>query len=614
MMEGALSANTRINDLDTYKNYPWMKDALELAPWLCVEAEYQLRLMNVSGSITGTTLNFADRFFPFRRVSLLSFVKSLDSKLLDRQYQRAVDRLNNPVQQPPVMGMKPMLESEGLNMPSLLIKASLPQVEIDDMLQETELPISRGRVQLMSMKPMSVSGGLTMPSLLMKASLPQEEIDDMLQETELRIPTEKIQLISMKPMSASRTLTMPSDDDMLQESELRLTPRPSQEVIWHRMHGGRASVHVDGTHVHNPVFVCADKEGNLIDVHPSHLSYKEISAREQQESSLILDVHPSDTLNGQLLAQEQKESSSTIDAGPSNLLYEEPLVWQHQSISAKRSMSFRPGPHVGKGSSRGATRLSSTAVMSRGSIQKPSAVAVPDGFVLKGDIKLFGLIPASLYSFQGTAMENNVDEMVTLSDNLYLGELIPSLDRSVLGGIHLRSSKFTYTNSYGPKRSPGLRFETDVMFEGELMCVSDTLKQLFNQEKPALRVSGLVALDRDWNSLFVPAGFTLSGSFEHMSVKLGDFIEFTSVGVDLTTSPAVEMVPKFRQYHRFSYGFFGTAHMKVPASVVPLSLRYYLRKDAGLYNIHLDISDDEWKDVCGVRGLNVSISGWFVLV
>lgn len=124
----------------------------------------------------------------------------------------------------------------------------------------------------------------------------------------------------------------------------------------------------------------------------------------------------------------------------------------------------------------------------------------------------------------------------------------------------------------------------------------------------SLCVAGVVTLDRDWDSPLVPAGFTLSRTFKEISVMLGDLIHYTSVGVELITSPVVTTVPTYRRYHRFSYAFFGTALIKIAASVVPMTVKYNLRKDGELYSIDFSIPDDYSTDVCGVDGLTVSVS------
>jgi hypothetical protein len=230
----------------------------------------------------------------------------------------------------------------------------------------------------------------------------------------------------------------------------------------------------------------------------------------------------------------------------------------------------------------------------------------PPHYVVRGDFKLWGNMDAKLSVFQDSTMLG-IHERVELLEDLSLGSLITELKGTPPDAIALTKTALTYKSFFERAKAPGVRFETDVILTGVLQPVSDALKGVFGMEHPSLTVSGLVSLNRDWSVPMVPNGFTLRAELHKLEIKLGDIIEITDMGIDLITNRVVENAEGGANMgYDFSIGFFGGAGVKVPGSTVPLRVSWYMMKAGNDYSLSMEIEDDAWTNVLGVRGLNVS--------
>lgn len=117
----------------------------------------------------------------------------------------------------------------------------------------------------------------------------------------------------------------------------------------------------------------------------------------------------------------------------------------------------------------------------------------PAQFVVKGDIELFGLIKATLSTFQGRSTVG-ATQRVNIPDDLSLGELIHELKDTPFDAIKLQNTSFTYTSTFQGCNPPGVRFHTEVIPDGEaLKPVYDILEEVLGQKKPRLTFSAFVA-------------------------------------------------------------------------------------------------------------------------
>ncbi|KAK6329938.1 hypothetical protein TWF718_003365 [Orbilia javanica] len=242
--------------------------------------------------------------------------------------------------------------------------------------------------------------------------------------------------------------------------------------------------------------------------------------------------------------------------------------------------------------------------------QQPSEVPAQktDRYALAGDISLFGLIPAKMHIYQGSATADfPFSEAVYLQEAAFsLGTLLPDLQGSPIDVISLQKPYFTYSeHMFGLQNPPGLRFEVDMVFQGALQPISDIFRDFFGQVRPALHVSTYLGRYRSWVHPMLPMNLTFRGSLDHCSVKIADILEFTTIGVEISTYK--QTMQDGTSSWNLGYGFFGKLNLTVPGSIVPLKVEYLLREYSGTFMLFLELTDDEWVDVFGIKGLNLNL-------
>jgi hypothetical protein len=233
--------------------------------------------------------------------------------------------------------------------------------------------------------------------------------------------------------------------------------------------------------------------------------------------------------------------------------------------------------------------------------------ASPANFAYTGDIMLFGLVPAQFFAYQHISTHGfPYHEAAKIkAQRLSLGSLLPELKGSPLDAIALQDPQFGFAErTFDLARPAGLYFETDIVFQGPLQPVADFLKDFFHQGSPAIHFSAYLGQVRDWNHLFAPSSFALRGSLEHVSVKILDVLEFTCIGVELSGTLRLSHNSGDSKWE-FGYGFFGSLNLSVPGSVVPLKVDYLLRKEYSSWLLWLTLTDENWENCFGVKGLNV---------
>ncbi|KAI9804315.1 MAG: hypothetical protein M1833_007122 [Piccolia ochrophora] len=233
---------------------------------------------------------------------------------------------------------------------------------------------------------------------------------------------------------------------------------------------------------------------------------------------------------------------------------------------------------------------------------------VPKGFILSGTVKLFGKFDAHMYSYHGTA-SNGLRQIVTVAPGTVgISDYIPSLAGSPLEAVQLQNTQFVYNQFTTATDQAGTWLKTDVLFSGPLQLISDVFKDVFNQEKPALTVEGLLSATNDWANPVNPMAFGLRGSLHGISVKFADLIEFTDIGLSLSIGSRKGMYPPYAKTYDWGVGFFGSLRLVTPKDMMTMSLRYSLSEYAGIMTILLSAAgdDDTPTDFCGVPGLQLS--------
>lgn len=240
-----------------------------------------------------------------------------------------------------------------------------------------------------------------------------------------------------------------------------------------------------------------------------------------------------------------------------------------------------------------------------GKAAPPHFPQMPENHVIIGDVDLFGCIPAKLHIFRGQITKlHPYQEVVQFSaGQITIGSVLPSLKDDPFDAIVLQNTELCYSVvPLSVYELEGLYLETDLMFKGPLQPLQDVIRDVFNQERPALHVSAHLGMSRDWMMPHAPPRLVLRGSFDDCSVKLWDILEFTQLGVELT----LDQTRDEDSGMNIGYGFFGKVDMTMPGSVVPLKAEYLFRVMDERYMISVTLKDDDWKDCFGIKNLTLS--------
>ncbi|KAL7269023.1 hypothetical protein RUND412_008329 [Rhizina undulata] len=238
-----------------------------------------------------------------------------------------------------------------------------------------------------------------------------------------------------------------------------------------------------------------------------------------------------------------------------------------------------------------------------------SVKSLPSGFVLGGDVQLFGTesLRAKFYSLCGSTAtgKTGLKELVTLGEKIFLSQLLQHLNGGPWADVVLGNPQFLYleTEDQLTPRSAGLWCETDILFDGPLEGIKTVLLKIFNVSKPSLHVTGFVSRTPEWTKpLEIGEKFLLSGSFFGIDARISELLAFTSVGVEFAVT-SKEKVMGHNDYD-CQYKFFGEANIKVPGSVMPLILRFELNDAEGEWELILGV--EQWVNVAGFKGLTLS--------
>ncbi|EGX50856.1 hypothetical protein AOL_s00054g942 [Orbilia oligospora ATCC 24927] len=227
--------------------------------------------------------------------------------------------------------------------------------------------------------------------------------------------------------------------------------------------------------------------------------------------------------------------------------------------------------------------------------------------VVIGDINAYGLVPGKLEVYHNvTAQQPYAEIFRPKTSSFSLGAFFPSMKGYSIDSIELENVTFSYlAYEVDQFELTGVYLKSDVIFKGALQPVSDFLHEYFGQENPSIHFSTYIGAARDWGSFPSVNQLVLTGSIEHMSAKLFDFLEFTRVGVELLMDSKTDLARRTTRWE-FGYGFFGDLNISVVGSLVPLQCHYHLRKFSQSYLLSVTLRDDEWKEVFGIKGLNLS--------
>lgn len=177
-------------------------------------------------------------------------------------------------------------------------------------------------------------------------------------------------------------------------------------------------------------------------------------------------------------------------------------------------------------------------------------VAAVDSYVLSGDIEnFFGVkgVTGKLYCFKSDkevdddAEEKPIDEKVKLQDmESPLGIFFPEIENKTIKALPLKNLEFTFSNTKKEILFPeGLRLQGDLELKDGLQWISDGLKDVFGSDKATelptkIRVSALLAKERDWTKKPKVEGIILQAFLHEMKLPAWDFLQFQTVGIELS--------------------------------------------------------------------------------
>jgi hypothetical protein len=185
-----------------------------------------------------------------------------------------------------------------------------------------------------------------------------------------------------------------------------------------------------------------------------------------------------------------------------------------------------------------------------------------------------------------------------------VGTFFPSLENGPFDAIDLSNTKIWWlAKDVTRTMTAGVWFQTDVKFRGILQPINDVLRDVFAQEKPGLHLSAHLGVTETFSDELVATGFTLRGSIEGINRGFGEFHTFRNAGLQLEVHPNQTKGSDLTSL----YSFFGTLHLHIPNSVIPLVLSYTLEPKKDTLDITMMLGEGrKWESVFGVKGLDVS--------
>ncbi|KAK7690710.1 hypothetical protein QCA50_005809 [Cerrena zonata] len=269
--------------------------------------------------------------------------------------------------------------------------------------------------------------------------------------------------------------------------------------------------------------------------------------------------------------------------------------------------------------------------VARSSIQPILADPVPaepvpeGGFVVVGDIELFGLpkLNAKFEKWEGPAPSNVVVlpdkpvsvERATFSQDLHFSTVISALEGTAFDDITFRNVSVYHQNyEFDETKTVGWYFNADLVIDESCGALHDVLTQALGVSEPTLGVSVFLGAEGGWNKPPSLHSFTLEGIFAGIAVKPLDGVVLSKIGVRLFGIRTLKFDPSPRSALEFGFSVFGTMNLDVPGSTVPLNLDYEIQEYSGA--ISLGASIDIWKNPLGASGLvlsNIALSASFAI-
>ncbi|KAI4193575.1 MAG: hypothetical protein LQ350_008251 [Teloschistes chrysophthalmus] len=244
-------------------------------------------------------------------------------------------------------------------------------------------------------------------------------------------------------------------------------------------------------------------------------------------------------------------------------------------------------------------------------IQAPRELKVDDGssvpkvFVLSGNVKLFGKFDSQIYSYYGDVTTGLRQVVPLVPGTVKISDYLSSLAGSDLESVQLEAVEFVYNQFTTPIAQAGTWLQADVLFSGVLQPVSDVLRDVFHQDKPKLRLQALLSRANNWARPIQPSSFALRGSLPGISVKFGELVEFTELGLSVNVGRRKDLWPPYTPIIEWGVGFFGSCRLATPNQMADLTLDFSLNEYAGFMTLLLS-AESTCPNFFGITGLHLS--------
>jgi hypothetical protein len=250
-------------------------------------------------------------------------------------------------------------------------------------------------------------------------------------------------------------------------------------------------------------------------------------------------------------------------------------------------------------------------------VAAPSSLPPSQGFVVIGDIELFGVsdAKAQLEIWEGPAPDGITVqpneppsiERASITGDLHLSSIIPLLSGSKFDRITFRNIVVYHQNYPFDETKPiGWHFSADWVIDDSAGSLHQVLSKVLNIEEPVLTVSMGLGQTGEWNQPPSLDSFTLEGVFSGIDITPIDGIHFTTIGVRLSGVSSIQDKSTPRTPMEFAFSVFGNLNLSIAESAVPLELEYEIKADEETLQISAGVPEDVWYDAFGVTGLDVS--------
>ncbi|KZS92230.1 hypothetical protein SISNIDRAFT_455988 [Sistotremastrum niveocremeum HHB9708] len=239
----------------------------------------------------------------------------------------------------------------------------------------------------------------------------------------------------------------------------------------------------------------------------------------------------------------------------------------------------------------------------------------PEGFILNGTIELFGIsgFKADFYSHHGpiSADVDVADGMIPiyqtalLDEDLKISTILPAFAGTKFDIFDFKETTFTFQNLQLDKsKDVGLTVEADIIFDQSYGKIHDVLSKFLGVADPTLHVKCTFGIGQDWHKPLRMSSFALEGVFPNIQASPFSGITFTSIGARLIGFHCVSYSSKKGSSKAYGYSLFGSMHLDIPNSAVPLALSYDISEMSDILTLSAEI-DSPWENAFGVKSLTI---------